>query len=194
MQSTQDLIEFKGMDSGSAEHARMSAHIIDRYTPRLTGYLRKRVKNRTDAEDILNMILDQIIRSVGQFNRKKGRSFSWVSGIARRKIADFFRSPANRPVGEFIDYSGFDPADAADELEVIMVRDRWDTAEEAVRAVTNPDHWVCYDRHVHGHESDELIGADLGLPALTCARYRNRIRQAIEAEFARLGAEEGGRP
>jgi DNA-directed RNA polymerase specialized sigma24 family protein len=179
---------------GGSEHHRLSTALVQRYTPRLAGFLRKRVSNPADAEEILFSVLDKVIRSVGQYDRQKGRPFGWTCGIARRTIVDFFRRSANWPAVELIDYSKFDRPDAADELDTILVWDRWDTAQETVKAVTNPDHWACYDRVVNGNETDAAVGADLGLPPLTCARYRNRVRERVEAEFQRLKNEEEDRP
>ena len=102
---------------GGADHARLSAELVQRYTSRLAGFLRKGVSNPADAEEILFIVLFEVIRSVRQHDRQKGKPFGWTCGIARRKIVDFFRRPANRPAVELIDYSGFDRADVADELE-----------------------------------------------------------------------------
>jgi RNA polymerase sigma factor (sigma-70 family) len=188
--STMLFEQLKDAVPGEANHERAAARLVDRYTRRLAGFLRKRVKNPSDVEDILLIVLADVIRTVQQFDRQKGRPFTWMCGIARKKIIDFFRSPSHRPSGEAIDTSGFDRADAGDELAALMERDRWETAEETVRATTNPTHWLCYDRVVNGNESDESLGIELELPPLTCARYRNRVRTAVEVEFKRLGTEE----
>lgn len=177
---------------GGADYERAAARLVERYTRRLAGFLRKRVKNSSDLDDILLVVLADVIRSIRQFDRQKGRPFTWMCGIARRKIIDFFRSPSNHPAGELIDFSGFDRADTGDELAALIERDRWETAEEAVRAITSPSNWTCYDRVVNARETDEAVGVELGLPALTCVRYRNRVRVAVEEEFNRLGQEEGG--
>lgn len=184
--------QLKGAVPGKAEYELAAAKLVDRYTRRLSGFLRKRVQNPSDVEDILLIVLADVIRTVQQFDRQKGRPFGWMCGIARKKIVDFFRSPSHRPAGKAIDTSGFDRAEVGDELAALIERDRWETAEETVRATTNPSQWMCYDRVVNGNETDESLAIDLDLPPLTCARYRNRVRMAIEAEFKRLGEEEDG--
>ena len=175
---------------GGEEHERASSRLVERYTRRLAGFIRKRVKNPSDLDDVLLVVLADVIRSVHQFDRQKGRPFTWMCGIARRKIIDFFRSPSNHPAGELIDFSGFEHTDTGDELAALIERDRWETAEEAVRAVTSPASWACYDRVVNRNDTDENVAADLGLPTLTCVRYRNRVRVAVEVEFKKLASEE----
>jgi RNA polymerase sigma factor (sigma-70 family) len=178
---------------GGEDYERAASRLVERYTRRLAGFIRKRVKNPSDLDDILLIVLADVIRSIHQFDREKGRPFTWMCGIARRKIIDFFRSPSNHPAGELIDFSGFDRAEAGNELAALIERDRWETAEETVRGVTSPSNWMCYDRVVNGNETDEAVAKELALPALTCVRYRNRVRQAVEEEFQRLGTEEGAR-
>jgi RNA polymerase sigma factor (sigma-70 family) len=175
---------------GGADYERAASRLVERYTRRLAGFMRKRVKNPSDLDDILLIVLADVIRSIQQFDRQKGRPFTWMCGIARRKIIDFFRSPANHPAGELIDLSAFERSDSRDELAALIERDRWETAEEAVRGVTSGSNWTCYDRVVNGGETDDVVGSALGLPALTCVRYRNRVRVAVEEEFQRLGEEE----
>lgn len=175
---------------GGVDYERAASRLVERYTRRLAGFIRKRVKNPSDLDDILLVVLADVIRSIHQFDRDKGRPFTWMCGIARRKIIDFFRSPSNHPAGELIDFSGFDRAEAGNELAALIERDRWETAEEAVRATTSPSNWSCYDRVVNGGETDDAIAAELSLPTLTCVRYRNRVRAAVEDEFKRLDDEE----
>src|SRR5207237_3836063 len=100
---------------GGSEHERAASRLVERYTRLLAGFIRKRVKNPSVLDDILLVVLADVIRSVHQFDRQKGRPFTWMCGIARRKIIDFFRSPSNHPAGELIDFSGFDRADTGNE-------------------------------------------------------------------------------
>ncbi len=60
------------------------------YSPRLSAFVCKRVNIRGDAEEILHDSLLSALDSLALFS---GRSslFSWLCGIARHEIADYYR-------------------------------------------------------------------------------------------------------
>lgn len=62
----------------------------------LRAFLRSRVSQESDADDILQDVFLRIIEKVGSL-RETGRIQSWVYQIARNAIADFYRRRTPQP-------------------------------------------------------------------------------------------------
>ncbi len=60
------------------------------YSPRLLKHLRNKLPRKEDAEEVLNDIFFAAIDELHLF-REKSNINTWLFGIARNKIADFYR-------------------------------------------------------------------------------------------------------
>jgi RNA polymerase sigma-70 factor (ECF subfamily) len=85
---------------------------------RLRAFIRQRVRNEEDAEDILQEVFLRIHRYAGGVNQSD-RLTSWLFQVTRNAIADYYRAPARREHPEsFLGTAEFDrPEPAAPELE-----------------------------------------------------------------------------
>lgn len=61
----------------------------------LLGFVKSKVNNHEDAEDIVQNVFIKVAGSVGDLNRKE-RLQSWIYAIARNSIIDYYRSNANK--------------------------------------------------------------------------------------------------
>ena len=62
---------------------------------RLRGFIRQRVSNEQDAEDILQEVFLRIHRHAGDVNQTD-RLTSWLFQVTRNAIVDYYRAPARR--------------------------------------------------------------------------------------------------
>lgn len=76
------------------DHKRISAEIA-RQSPRLRGFVRRRVADAADAEDILQDIFFELVESY-RLPRPVEEVGAWLYRVARNRITDFFRK--KRPV------------------------------------------------------------------------------------------------
>lgn len=79
-------------------------HITDifkNYNRRLKGFIRKRVENEADAEDILQDVFYQLTEAV-QLTRPIEQLTSWLFTVARNKITDSYRKKKPEPLENFI--------------------------------------------------------------------------------------------
>ena len=61
--------------------------------PGLYGYIRARIANTQDAEDIVSDVILTMIRKLEDFHWQHNGSFpAWVFRIARNKLTDFYRA------------------------------------------------------------------------------------------------------
>lgn len=63
---------------------------MEEYRQRLTKFVAKRVDNFLDAEEIVQDTLISALDSLPTFKGKSSQ-FTWLCGIARHEIADFYR-------------------------------------------------------------------------------------------------------
>lgn len=107
-------------------------HITDifkNYNRRLKGFIRKRVDNEADAEDILQDVFYQLTEAI-QLTRPIEQLTSWLFTVARNKITDLYRKKKPEPLENFIGPEDTDAgfilkdlvADASDDPETVYLR------------------------------------------------------------------------
>jgi RNA polymerase sigma factor (sigma-70 family) len=73
-----------------AEQDRQLAEAIDREQPRLRNFIRRRVADREDAEDILQEVFYELIETYRMFKPVE-QVTGWLFRVARNRITDLFR-------------------------------------------------------------------------------------------------------
>jgi RNA polymerase sigma-70 factor (ECF subfamily) len=68
------------------------AELYDRYGKSLFGIIFTIVKSESDAENLLQDTFVKIWRNIDRYEANKGRLFTWLAVIARRRALDFVRS------------------------------------------------------------------------------------------------------
>ena len=81
----------------SEQQQRISAEIA-RASPRLRSFVRRRVGDAADAEDILQDVLAELVESY-RLPRPVERVSAWLYRVARNRITDFFRKKRPEPFG-----------------------------------------------------------------------------------------------
>jgi RNA polymerase sigma-70 factor (ECF subfamily) len=99
-----------------------AAQFVSRYTDAVYGYVRHRLGRRTDMVD--DMVQDVFIAALGGLAQFRGESSlrSWLLGIARHKVEDFYRRQLQAP--ESLDEEADGPASADPPLDEAIDRER----------------------------------------------------------------------
>lgn len=66
------------------------ANTVNKYRKRLLGFIKKRVSNLDDAEDLVQDVLLQFINSYDLLDPIRNAG-SWLFTVARNKVVDFYR-------------------------------------------------------------------------------------------------------
>lgn len=74
----------------TAEQQRRISADIERESPRLRNFVRRRVSDAADAEDILQDVLAELVESY-RLPRPVEQVGAWLLTVARNRITDFFR-------------------------------------------------------------------------------------------------------
>jgi len=90
--------------------------LIARYEGRLLAYVIRRVKDRQDAEDIVQDVFVGFLTSLTHYDRKRSLE-SWLFSIAAHKLTDHLRRQGRRPTVGWqptaTDTSGWEPLSPA---------------------------------------------------------------------------------
>ena len=76
------------------------------YRGKVLGYIRARVSNREDAEDLCQDVFEKVFRAADRYDTEKAAPGTWIYAITRNAVIDYFRK--NRPAEEL-------PEDMADD-------------------------------------------------------------------------------
>jgi RNA polymerase sigma factor (sigma-70 family) len=79
-----------GLNSGMLEQDRRIADVFARERARLTGFVRKRVPEPADVEDIVQDVFYELIEA-SRLLRPIEHLGGWLFGVARNRITDLFR-------------------------------------------------------------------------------------------------------
>lgn len=72
--------------------------IYAEYSGKVMGYIRARVRNSADAEDILSDVFEKILRKLDGFDPAKASLSTWIFTVTRNTVIDHYRR--SRPTEE----------------------------------------------------------------------------------------------
>jgi RNA polymerase sigma-70 factor (ECF subfamily) len=67
------------------------------YFPKIYNYVRYRVNNPDEADDLTSKIFERALTNIQRFNFEKGTFSTWLFAIANNIMIDYFKSNAKNP-------------------------------------------------------------------------------------------------
>ncbi len=67
-------------------------HLYDMYSKSLFAVINTLIKNREEAEDVLQEVFVKIWKNIDSYHESKGRFYTWILNIARNTSIDKLRS------------------------------------------------------------------------------------------------------
>jgi RNA polymerase sigma factor (sigma-70 family) len=180
------------------QERRISAEIV-RASPRLRSFVRRRVRDAADAEDILQDVLAELVESY-RLPRPVEEVGAWLFRVARNRIVDSFRKKRPEAFGDLVD----DPEERVRFEELLPSPDAGPEAAyarvvlmeelEAALAELPPEQRDAFIANEIDGESFKDMAARTGVPLNTLLarkRYavlhlRERLRE-IRDEFRQTG-------
>ena len=151
--------------------------LVERWQPRLWGFIARMVADEQTAEDVLQTVWLEVVRSLVRLNDPE-RLAAWLYGIARRRIADRYRAAYRRPPTEefnnvaMLDES-IEQSDRTEWLALSMER-LHPTDREAVL--------LHYYQELPIDEVAEICGVPPGTIKSRLFRARQVLRQVLAGE------------
>jgi RNA polymerase sigma-70 factor (ECF subfamily) len=138
------------------------------------------VKQREEAEDLLQEVFNQIWSKAGSFDPDRGSVYTWMTTMSRNKGLDFLRSKAHKrsqktdyDPEEFI-LSGI-PASDETPLDQTILSERSHLLKLALQQIPEEQQQVLKIAYFDGYSQSE-IADQLGLPLGT---IKTRMRQGM---------------
>jgi RNA polymerase sigma-70 factor (ECF subfamily) len=149
------------------------AYLYDNYAPALNGIIYKMVQQQELAEDILQEAFVKIWDNFSQYDRSKGRLYTWMLNLTRNLTIDTLRSKGYKKQQKIF----------GDEKSVDTIRDdnasvdRFD-AMGLRKQLQNlkPEQKILIELSYFGGYTQEEISKEIGIPLGT---VKTRIRAAI---------------
>src|SRR3954466_1479706 len=91
--------EALGMEQQTAEQDRRIAETFEREQPRLRSFIRRRVADSRDAEDILQEVFTELVEAYRMF-QSIDQAGAWLFRVARNRIVDLFRKKKPVPLSD----------------------------------------------------------------------------------------------
>lgn len=155
--------------------------LYERYLPRVAGYVRKRLDNRADMEEVVQDVFIAVFSSLGSF-RGEAPFAAWVLGIARRAVANRFKRKQHPTVP--LQHEEPDSTNRLDPMvryqpqpdELYECQERIERIEERVRRRLTGEQQRIFQLHHVEHHSITEIAAKLhkSEDAVKSGLYRTR--------------------
>ena len=72
--------------------------VYTEYSGKVMGYIRARIRNSSDAEDLQSEVFEKILRKIEGFDPSKASLNTWIFTITRNTVIDYYRR--SRPTEE----------------------------------------------------------------------------------------------
>lgn len=73
-------------------------NIYDYYLPRVYKYIRCRINNQDEAEDLTSKVFEQVLTNIGRYNPERAPFTTWIFTITHNILTDFFRMRERRQI------------------------------------------------------------------------------------------------
>lgn len=93
---------------------RDTGYIYTQYRDKVFGFVRSRVSNPNDAEDIVQSVFLKVYGNLDKFDEAKASMSTWIYTITRNTVYDYLKTKQNHPVFELLDNTE-DDREAPDE-------------------------------------------------------------------------------
>lgn len=152
------------------------------YAPRLRAFIQSKTRSREDAEEILQ---DSLLSSLDALALYSGRSslFTWLCGIARHEIADYYRRRTLKTVvfSRFPFVEGF--VSRALEPDAKMMRAEYERRVRRALQTLLPHYREILELKYMDGLSVREIAQKLGMSFKGCESALTRARRAFEMAY-----------
>ena len=100
------------------------------YREKVLRYVRKRVHNEADAEDVTSDIFLKVLSSLDSFDEEKATLSTWIYTVAHNTVCNYYRSQGRAALS--IDEGVAVPSDEDDEIENEILKEELAIALETL--------------------------------------------------------------
>jgi len=164
------------------------AQLFEQWYPKVYNYLRYRINNPTDAEDLTSLVFERAYNARQQFDETKGAFSTWLFRIARNALIDHLRSGQRRATWEDEATLPLDLAASEPTLEAQVVQQELvATLLSSLARLSDRDQEIISLKFAGGFKNKEIgqiVGMKEKTVSVTLLRAMRRLRQQMMQEVA----------
>lgn len=177
---------FEYADS-SQSSAGLSSHELDQlvrvHSSRLASFLRRRVGNPHDVEDLVQDTLLEAVKCADQF-QGQSRPETWLFGIAMNLMRNYYKRARQRDIYVSADADDMASEAADDPLQIAQYRQMADRVARLLPALSS-DHQQLLHLVVWDDLSYEEAATELSIPIGTVRSRVSRARSILKSQIER---------
>ena len=164
---------------------RAFAPIYDHYFPRMHAYVRYRVYDLQDAQDIIADVFFKAIRNLKRFKWRNNHSFAaWLFRIAHNRVVDHHRKHKHAVLSLASEDSLVEPVSGALTPEEALAQQEAFQRVRALIATLSPRRQEIVSLRFYGGLRNCEIARVLGLDERTVAAHLCRALQDLKRKYA----------
>ena len=172
---------------------RMAARVLVlRLSPRLLSYVYRMLRDRAEAEDVVQEALLRLWRMAPDWRTGEARVTTWLYRVATNLVTDRQRARQRRRLAALEDAP--EPADAAPGAVAQLIEaDRMAALEAALARLPERQRQAVILRHLEGLSNPEIaVILEIGVEAVESltARGKRALAAALAGQRAELGYED----
>lgn len=172
---------------------RMAARVLVlRLSPRLLSYVYRMLRDRAEAEDVVQEALLRLWRMAPEWRSGEARVTTWLYRVATNLVTDRLRA-RHRHRGTALDDAP-EPADGAPGAVAQLIEaDRMAALEAALASLPERQRQAVILRHLEGLSNPEIaVILEIGVEAVESltARGKRALAAALAGQRAELGYED----
>ncbi len=172
---------------------RMAARVLVlRLSPRLLSYVYRLLRDRAEAEDVVQEALLRLWRMAPDWRSGEARVTTWLYRVATNLVTDRQRARQRRRLAALEDAP--EPADAAPGAVAQMIEaDRMAALDAALACLPERQRQAVILRHLEGLSNPEIAAIlEIGVEAVESltARGKRALAAALAGQRAELGYED----
>lgn len=152
------------------------------HAARLASFLRRRVGNPHDVEDLVQDTLLEAVRCIGQF-QGQSRPETWLFGIALNLTRNYHKRAKVRDIYSDVDTDNIESEASNDPSEIAEHRERMVRVATAAEELPG-DSFRLLQLVIHDNLSYDEVARELGIPMGTVrsrvSRVRSHLRRSVE--------------
>ena len=157
------------------------ATLYERYLPSVWRYVYSRLSHEADSHDVVSETFLAMIQNIGQLDAVSTNVAKWLSGVARHKLADYWRRSIPKVAVQGVELleQEANPAVAMDALEMRQA------VGQAMDRMDDLQRFVLESKYIDGLTVRE-IAEQLGRTEKAIEAVLYRARAAFRTQYKRI--------
>ena len=138
----------------------LQEEIYREYYPKIFSYIRNRISDRNDAEDLTSEVFTRVIEKYDSYDQGKASLSTWIYQITKNAVIDFYRKykTVEELPGEILDDTRIDKA--------LLCEETLAELEKALKALPKRQREIIIYRYYHEYtfkDIEKLLSMSYGI-------------------------------